>query len=185
MPGDQADLAAQVSDLRDQVSVLIQLVHRLTLSQSRSDAGEWDVVEEEAQGSSAAAETPQSASAVPPIPDFCIRLCKSLHGGNLSSAERANRAWVAGVWAKWVIERRASRPQISEPCSVSNTIYVVLQCEGFECPLWVARSSDYQRIVRQFEKPSVSHAFASKAEARVYCLAAGYELPDQPYQWPK
>ena len=185
MPVEPADLATQVSELRDQVAVLTALVHRLSINSSRVEGSEWDIVSEPPASEAAASEHPTGPSVVPPIPDFCLRLCKSLYGGNLSNSERANRAWVAGVWAKWVIERRASRPQISQPCSVANCIYVVLQCEGFECPLWCAKSSDYQRVIQGFEKPSVSHAFASKAEARVYCIAAGFELPDQPYQWPK
>ena len=123
------------------------------------------------------------AKEIPAVPDFAIRLCSGLSAGSLTFKQRAERAWESGYWARFVLQGRLVKPRPSRPCDVSNTIYVVLKAEGFECPLLCNKACDYRFILQDFKASTLSHGFGSQAEARVYCLGAGVEFPSRYFQW--
>ena len=110
-----------------------------------------------------------------------LQLCGNLRGGRLSTTERAQRAWSAGYWARFTLAGRVSKPRPTTPIDVANTTYVVLRAEGITSPVCVEKASDYRALLRDFEGPSISHGFASKAEARVYCLGAAVPYPENLY----
>ena len=70
---------------------------------------------------------------------------------------------------------------------MSNTTYVVVRAKGISEPVRVEKAShlsDYRALLGDFsEAGSLSHGFASKAEARVYCLGLNIPYPEKVYQW--
>ena len=195
MPADNPDLASQVRSLQEQVSELTRLVQGLVISQGVSArSAEWEQVsasaasgyERQSQAESHTSSTTifnQLAEQIPPIPDFCVHLCSLLSSGKLHPAQRAGRAWEAGHWARFCLDGKIPKVRPSRPCELANSVWVVLKCEKATCPLWCEKASDYRFLIDEFRSASVSHGFASKAEAKVYCLAAGFELPEEPYRW--
>ena len=195
MPDQTSDLSQQVRSLQIQVDELTRLVRGLLVSQGPRTSAEWEeasAVPVSAPEASYRAPSSQASSSsvynqlaeqIPTIPDFCLRLCSLLSAGSQPISQRAVRAWEAGHWARFTLEGKVSKPRPSHPCDVSNTVWVVLRCEGVKCPVWCSKASDYRSLVKDFAPSTVSHGFASKAEAKVYCLAAGFELPEHPYQW--
>ena len=123
------------------------------------------------------------AREIPPVSAAALQLCGNLRGGRLTFTERAQRAWSAGYWARFTLANRINKPRPTTPIDLANTTYVVLQAEGITSPVRVERASDYRALLRDFEGPSISHGFASKAEAKVYCLGAGVPYPETLYQW--
>ena len=117
------------------------------------------------------------------VPDFAVHLCSGLSAGSLSFKRRAERAWESGYWARFVLEGKINKPRPSKPIDVSNTLYVVLKAEGYECPLLCSKASDYRFVLQGFTAGTLSHGFASQAEARVYCLGAGVEYPTRYFRW--
>lgn len=100
-----------------------------------------------------------------------IRLCERLRGGDYTARQRAQRAWEAGHWARFTLQGRVEKPRPSTHCDVANTVYIVLRAPGYSCPT-------YRSILGDFTNPgTLSHGFASQAEAKAYCLAAGIEFP--------
>ena len=107
---------------------------------------------------------------IPELPSEALRLCGNLRGAKLSFKQRAERAWSAGVWARFVLEGKIAKPRPSSPCDVANTTYVVVRAKG-------ALLGDCS------EAGSLSHGFASKGEVRVYCLGLNIPYPEKVYQW--
>ena len=122
------------------------------------------------------------ATEIPELPGWAVDLASALKDTKLTKRERALRAWESGTWAKFSLEGRVPTPRPSKPIDLSNQVYVVLRAPGFECPLYCESASAYRSVVKQFEG-TISHGFPSKAEARIYCGAAGFVLPERPYQW--
>ena len=98
-------------------------------------------------------------------------------GVSRAAAEnRINRSWVAGQWAKAVLDGRIHSPNRSEPLALRSRYYSVARCQGLECPVIFQSSGSYWRAVRSFEESnSISHAFPSELEARIYLEGAGFE----------
>ena len=193
------ELSNKVDSLAEQVALLASAVERLTLVQVRDSGApnlssaapvsSFSVVSasERRVGSEASASSNGNynllAEEIPAVPDFCVALCGSLRSTELGFRDRASRAWESGWWARFTLENRIDKPRPSRPCPIANTVYVVLRAPGYECPLYVQSSSQYRAIVGDFKAPTVSHGFASLAEARVYCVGAGVTLPASPLRW--
>ena len=77
----------------------------------------------------------------------------------------------------------ASKPRPSKPIDLPNSCYIFLRATGFNCPLRVARASDYRHIINDFKDGSISHGSASQAEARADCEAVGVIYRASWYQW--
>ena len=194
-------LSEQVDRLSTQVADLTAAVQALTLAvlpgqsaHSGPPCSSYQVVSSAASAVSepgAASERTTSsngeynslASEIPAVPDFCVSLCGSLKGGSLTFRQRAARAWESGWWARFTLAGRIAKPRPSKQCDVRNTVYVVLKAEGYSCPLYVCSAAQYRTIVGDFDKATVSHGFASLAEAKVYAFGAGVTLPSSPLQW--
>lgn len=140
-----------------------------------SESVDWDVVSQgggqPALGQGGYAEIEASITQAPPA---CLELCAALTDSHL----RAQRAWEAGLWARAIADGRVPTPRATPKINLQSRVYVVLRAPGLASPTRVASYSDYRRILPEFED-SISHAFASLAEARVYCAAFGTSLPSE------
>eukprot|EP00435_Cladocopium_sp_Y103_P060289 s620_g22.t1 len=180
-------LEEAVLRLSSQVEELARTLEVLRIGRGRSES-EWQQVSKPASEASLASEASRQSSngafnalaqEIPAITAEAERLCSLLTGGQLSWKERAHRAWESGYWARFVLAGRIHKPRPSAPCDLANTCYIVLRAPGFQCPLRVQKASDYRSILKDFNNNTISHGFASQAEARVYCLAAGVKYPTE------
>ena len=120
------------------------------------------------------------AESFPALPDSLRDTCRSLRGSGLSWGARAERAWRAGCWARAVLESWAECPDRSEPLGLSNRVYCVLAARGLAEPALLRSFAAYKAIVGDLRKgESLSHAFPSEAEARLYFAGAGIPFPLQ------
>lgn len=187
-------LSSQVADLTAAVQVLTLAVAPAPVVHSGSPCSTFQVitpaesvvsepVPASERSSSSNGEYSSLATEIPAVPDFCVSLCGSLRGGSLTFRQRAERAWESGWWARFTLTGRISKPRPSKQCDVRNTVYVVLRAQGYSCPLYVCNTAQYRTIVGNFDQPTISHGFASLAEAKVYAFGAGVTLPSSPLQW--
>lgn len=195
---------SEVAELRVLVRELQLQVERLSLSVRNLEAerrpvseaatsNRWDRIStppRSTRSHQSPTGTPSSgynslAQEIPSCPDFCYRIAASLRGSDIDNRARALRAWEIGYWARFVLSGQIAKPRPSPPAisGLSNTIYVVLRAPGWECPLICNRGADYRHVVGQFTDQTLSHGFASLAEAKIYCHGAGVEFPERRYQW--
>ena len=112
-----------------------------------------------------------------PCPHRCILLASRL-GGELESAKfRVQRAWLAGQWARAVLDKRVGSPNKSVQLALSPKIYVILQAPGIDNPVCFRSSGSYWSALGGRHGDSISHSFPSETEAKVYVESAGFEFP--------
>ena len=117
----------------------------------------------------------QICASFDPCPQRLLDLGNRLSGSRLDSASRIRRAWVAGQWAKAVLEERVPTPNKSEAIEIRPRFYAVVRCADLDCPVIFQSSGSYWRAIRSFEgSSSVSHSFPSETEARTYLSGAGF-----------
>ena len=180
------ELDQSISDLQSALERL-----RLAVDRRGNAHDEWELVQEVGPTSSASAPSAPNrhrvtisgpaptrgsiAASFPACPVHCLDLCDRLADtAPLATAERAKRAWVAGCWAKAVLDGPAPTPVLS----LRPTCYVVLQCSRLPAPSRFSSLSSFRAAVGPLEgSDTVCHSFASIAEARVYCAAAGVPFP--------
>ena len=189
------ELGQKVEALTTKVDAIAEALSRLTLSPASNPLQAHGPPQDTARGypatsaASSVSGVSQSsqynalAEEIPAVPDFAVALCSRLSAGSLSARQRAERAWEAGWWAKFVLAGRISKPRPSRLCDVPNSIYVVLKASNYQCPLYVQTAGAYRAIVGDFKQDTLSHGFGSQAEATIYCTAAGFSLPSSPYRW--
>lgn len=114
-------------------------------------------------------------------PSPWISLAKSQLGGSEADSKyRAERAWLAGSWAKATSQGRVSSPNRSETISQRNRYWCVVRCSACSAPAVFTTSNDFFRAVGRLEGSStICHAFPSLVEARIYFAAAGEEYPGE------
>ena len=111
----------------------------------------------------------------PLCPSHWITQANRLGGYRSAVVGRVQRAWLAGCWARAVLDGRVATPARSVQLEVRPRYYVVLRCEGVDCPVVFESSPSYWRAIGNFASSnSVSHSFPSQTEARVYLDAAGF-----------
>eukprot|EP00435_Cladocopium_sp_Y103_P051113 s2167_g15.t1 len=120
----------------------------------------------------------QIASTFRSCPAALRTLGGKLAGSSLSGVARIDRAWVAGCWAKAVLDSRVHSPCRTPPIDLRSRFYAVVRAQSLESPTIYRSSSSYWRAVGTFSEnnSSVSQSFPS--EARVYILAAGFVEED-------
>ena len=113
-------------------------------------------------------------------PGHWISQATRLGGSVESGRSRVRRAWLAGQWARAVLDERTRSPNRSEPLDLRARFYAVVRCDSIECPVVFRSSASYWSAVGSFSgrgANSVSHSFPSELEARAYLTAAGFEEP--------
>lgn len=189
MGTESSEILIAVRALQDQIQQLSISIHRLVeVVENRqhsprvpASVGGSPYRAASVASSSTSADYNRLALEIPLIPAVVLDLASSLRRSD--STERAERAWIIGYWARFVLAGRISRPRPSTPCGLSNTIYVVLRAPGFETPLVCTRGSDYRHVVGDFSRDTLSHGFASVAEAKIYCAGAGVPYPSTIFEW--
>ena len=184
-------MRSQVSDLRDRVLSLESQVRDLLRLHHGAESPVPDNSSVDLVSSEVTREFPllsENAKEVlagqfPQCPPAALELCALLRGGQISKEQRARRAWIAGCWAKLALEDKIRLPEPAEPIGLSNTCFIILRAAGHQTPKLVEDSATYQRICQGPTCRPVGHGFASKSEAKVYCLAAEIEFPKKVFAW--
>ena len=118
----------------------------------------------------------QLRQSFPPLPPALRETCRFLRGGQLTWQERAERAWLAGCFAGAILAGRLHYPDRSAALNLQNRYYCVLRAAGLDSPRVVRDFRSYSKIVGRLQNSeSVSHAFPSESESRLYFAAAGVE----------
>ena len=114
----------------------------------------------------------------PPCPAQWTQAANSfLRGSKVPPCDRASRAWVAGCWAKAVIEGRVGTPNATPTIELGNRFWVVVKCEHCQVPRIFTSSARYFAAVGRIQgTDTVSQAFPSETEARIYLAAVGVEV---------
>ncbi|CAE7246280.1 unnamed protein product, partial [Symbiodinium necroappetens] len=97
--------------------------------------------------------------AFPSLPDYLVDSCRQLSVGSLTPQQRANRAWLAGCWARAVLDGQVDKPDPSEPLDVSSRYDCVLRAEGLPSPVVCGSLSAFRRVVGPVLGRSVTHGF--------------------------
>lgn len=183
-------LRLQVQQLVLRVDILERKVGELEGGKRHGSVDSFELVNAPPRESSPARTHSSSstynslAGEIPDLSPEALRLCANLRGGRLSFKQRAERAWSAGYWCRFALEGRVGKPRPSSPCDLANTTYVVVKAEGLAEPVICEKASDYRALLGDFRSGgSLSHGFASKAEAKVYCLGVGIPYPEKVYKW--
>ena len=88
-------------------------------------------------------------------------------------------AWEAGLWAKATLEGIVPKPRPTPKFHLRPTVYIIIRAPSVSRPVRVDSAAEYFRLIPSFSgSSSISHSFASVAEARVYCAGVGIALPD-------
>ncbi len=111
------------------------------------------------------------------IPISVLELARRLGGGFESPDFRVRRAWLAGCWARAVLQGRIHTPSRSDPISHRSRIYVVLRGGRGVLPACFSSSQAYWACVGRLSDETVTHSFPSETEAKIYVEAAGFEYP--------
>ena len=119
------------------------------------------------------------AASLDPLPGYCIDLCVRLGGTKEEVEFRARRAWEAGLWAKATLQGVVPKPRPTPKFHLRPTIYIIIRAPSVTRPVRVDSAAEYFKLIPSFSgSSSISHGFASVAEARVYCAGVGIALPD-------
>ena len=134
-------------------------------------------ISEVSQASSTTSRTSIRAS-FEPCPEHWLRVAHSrLSGSRLSPQQRAERAWIAGQWARAVLEDRIGTPNATEAIELANRFWVVLRCSNCRCPrIFTSSGAFFAAIGRLEGSDTVTHAFPSETEARIYLESSGAEV---------
>ena len=117
------------------------------------------------------------AAGFPPCPADLLSQASKLGGSSLSAADRIRRAWTAGCWARAVAENQITTPNRSVQLDLRPRFYAVLRAEDSSGPFLCLSATTYWRLVGRIQdNDSISHAFPSEREAKVYF--AGASAPD-------
>ena len=102
----------------------------------------------------------------PPLTPALAATCRNLRGGHLTHQQRAERAWLAGCWAKAVKDGLVRYPDKSGDTGLSNRYYAVIQGSGVDSPAVYRTYVEYSRVVHfRASGLSISHAFPSEMAA--------------------
>ena len=114
----------------------------------------------------------------PEVPSNWIRAGRHLSGGGVTGEERITRAWIAGCWARAVLDNRIGSPNRSSACRLQNRFWAVVYCRGLNTPRVFTSSRAFFNAVGRIEgSDTLCHGFASATEAETYLEAAGYPYP--------
>ena len=181
---DIAGLRVTVRGDSAKVADFVQFVGSFTGQRARSptnSVGSFELLCEPPAASSAPSgrvglETREQISAsFAACPDRLLSWGNKLSGANLAGRDRASRAWVAGLWARAVLDRRVHSPNRTPPLDLRSRFYAVARADSVDCPVVFRSSTSYWRAIGSLEgSSSVSQSFPSEAECRIYLLAAGF-----------
>ena len=107
-------------------------------------------------------------------PTHFLGQSRRLTGSSVPGPDRVKRAWVAGQWAQAVAAGRVHSPNRSQSLDIRSRFYAVVRAERVPAPtLFLTAGSYWARIGDFSSSSSISHAFPSEFEAKVYFAGAG------------
>ena len=130
-------------------------------------------------GSTAPCSTPSTSdlsATFPPVSSAALSLGRGISD---PSGFRVQRAWTAGLWAGAVLQGLARVVARTPQLALKNRFYIVLRAPGLDGPRLYSNFAVYRRVVQNHSTDSVSHAFPSLAEVRIYCAGAGVACPEE------
>ena len=77
----------------------------------------------------------------------------NLSRSRIPPARRAERAWVAGSWARAVLDGRVSSPNCTETIGLGSRFWVVLRCSSCSCPSVFTTSAAFFAAVGRWQDP--------------------------------
>ena len=127
---------------------------------------------------------PSSSTALPtrdqiqagfePCPGGYLSAARRLSGSSWTGEDRIKRAWTAGQWAKAVRTGVIQTPNRSQQLDLRPRFYAIVKADNLEEPVICKSATSYWRIVEDLARSrSISHAFPSEVEAKVYLAGAG------------
>ena len=118
------------------------------------------------------------AASLPPCPSEWLDRAGTLTAAaNLDGRGRILRAWIAGAWARLVLQGVVGTPAASRQLNLPSRYYAVIGGEGVR-PALYRSFREYSRALGPIEAcPAVSHAFPTELETQVYCAGAQVEWP--------
>ena len=109
-----------------------------------------------------------------PCPSRLFVHSSRLSGANLSGEERIRRAWLAGQWASAVQSSRIGSPNRTPAIDLRPRCYAVLRADNLEKPTIFGSAAGYWKCIGSLaDSSSISQAFPSETEARIYLESAG------------
>ena len=106
-------------------------------------------------------------------PAYLVQQGNRLAGSSTSGADRVRRAWLAGPWAQATLAGRSISPNRSVQLDLRSRYYAVLRADGLGRPAIFQSAKSYWKTVGDLaSSTSISHAFPSEQEARVYLAGA-------------
>ena len=177
------ELKVSITGPSGQAAELLQRVLEWGASQRTSSptasAGSFDLVSQAAPDSpEPSRRTLESRAQIErgfrDCPDIWLRQANRLSGSSTPGAERAKRAWRAGQWGAAVVCGRAHSPNRSVHLDLRSRFYAILRAPGLSGPTLCTTATACWRIIGDLENSSsVSHAFPSELEAKIYLAGAG------------
>ena len=109
-----------------------------------------------------------------PCPSRLLSHSGRLSGASISGEARVRRAWLAGQWAGAVRSSRIGSPNRTPAIELRPRFYAVLRADNLEKPTIFRSAASYWRCIGSLENSSsISQAFPSEIEAKIYLEAAG------------
>ena len=108
-------------------------------------------------------------------PAYLVNQGSKLSGSaSTSGADRVRRAWLAGQWAEATAQGRTSTPNCTQQLDLRSRFYAVFKAPGLDRPVIFKSAKSYWALVGELRNSSsISHAFPSEQEARIYLAGAG------------
>ena len=138
--------------------------------------GSFDLVQAEVSNFVVPETLDQILESVEPCPTSLLSSGRRLVGPSASGESRVRRAWIAGKWAGAVECGRIATPNRS-PQLAQEQVLRSCQLPGpISGPTIFKSAHSYWRAIGTTlaNSPSISHAFPSELEAKIYLQAAGH-----------
>eukprot|EP00435_Cladocopium_sp_Y103_P071639 s475_g38.t1 len=170
-------------DFENEQAARADLEQKLEEAGRRGNSSKLSDSEAQRRGSDCRRTTPvretrdQIAATFTTCPGTVRALGSRLQGTDRDCLHCIDRAWVAGQWAKAVLEERerVHSPNRTPPLDLRSRFYAVARCNGLSRPTIFKSSTSYWRHIGSLEGSlSVSQAFPSETEASVYLRSAGF-----------
>ena len=138
--------------------------------------GSFDLVQAEVSNFVVPETREQILASFEECPASLLASGRRLVGASTSGDSRVQRAWIAGKWAGAVEAGRIATPNRSPQLDLRNRFYAVVSCPGLSGPTIFKSAHSYWRAIGTTlaNSPSISHAFPSELEAKIYLQAAGH-----------
>eukprot|EP00438_Fugacium_kawagutii_P033672 Skav204069 [mRNA] locus=scaffold3:515457:529911:- [translate_table: standard] len=156
----------------DQAARVLAAISELPQFDPQSPPSEFELLEEVSRSTTRSQQerSDEIEASFGPCPSFVLATASRLGGSRAVAEQRIRRAFVAGQWARAVLDNRIASPARTEQLLLRPRVFVVLRADRLREPTVFETSRDYWNCIGSSQdSSSVSHAFPSETEARAYC----------------